>query len=740
MRFNASAASSGNYPPASYGDAQYPAVGPNNNGNSYQQYHQPMYPYHQQQYGGYHPHHPSDDSGDRSMGSDSRPTPTNEGDPHESLQPRHSTPRPDSQMQGQYGAYGPPSGGPPSTAPIGAYPSYGGPHHTYPQHSHVHTPHYPTGQGNPVAGNGGNWMNYPVSTPNNPTPPNGSAPSSNPHQLSSTPNMTNANPMQAHHQRYYQGSQQQHYGNVNGGAGFPAPPPFPYQQRRPYSVPPPVGIPSPTFEPPAPGSNQTEGPVAGIKSAGDVPPAFESKEKSLDGTRRKFSFGSQATTRLSNRGGYSPSQHSYHAESPSDSIPAPPTAPPQSAPAKFRATSVEKRVREEEYEKRDKVPAEPLHESRRQNSMLSKFEQVTSSAVKAESGIVSTNPPSTESKTVLRKEPATNSKTPSFDDASLLLGLRTHSNNNSPETVPATVSRDSHDDSDSRQNVVKNNSMSKVESKDESQLHPSNRDTLAAGNKSSNASKTPISDDKTFLSFVAAPETNNLVPIDYPKRLMLPNDAVKLNSLHCFIRAELLEIFVIEPSSLKNAKHLHAPSSSVGRVGLRCVYCAKARRRFQDEFSKGPSMEDNDANVSNKQTESTDRVEVSDGAHIARDDEAPMAVFYPKSISEIYRLVTSWQRCHLRKCRNVPPDVRSNWNERRETDKSRGKTTYWISSAREIGLIDCTSRAGGIRFRIRDSDSVEATVTDKIVSSSKSSVSEARVAFDSVPEIKREDV
>ena len=34
----------------------------------------------------------------------------------------------------------------------------------------------------------------------------------------------------------------------------------------------------------------------------------------------------------------------------------------------------------------------------------------------------------------------------------------------------------------------------------------------------------------------------------------------------------------------------------------------------------------------------------------------------------------------------------------RENDKSRGKTHYWITSAKEIGLIDCNSRAGGIRF------------------------------------------
>jgi len=75
-----------------------------------------------------------------------------------------------------------------------------------------------------------------------------------------------------------------------------------------------------------------------------------------------------------------------------------------------------------------------------------------------------------------------------------------------------------------------------------------------------------------------------------------------------------------------------------------------------------------------------------------------MAVFYPKSIAEIYRLVTSWQRCHLRKCKNIPPAARTRWENLRATDRSRGKTHYWVTSAKQIGLMDCQSRAGGIRF------------------------------------------
>ena len=151
------------------------------------------------------------------------------------------------------------------------------------------------------------------------------------------------------------------------------------------------------------------------------------------------------------------------------------------------------------------------------------------------------------------------------------------------------------------------------------------------------------------------------VPDRYPTRLALPDDNTQLNALHCFLRTELLEVFVVRKSNRKSP--CHSPSSSVGRVGLRCVHCAMLRRTPQE----------------------------------SRED-APMAVFYPKSIAEIYRLVTSWQRCHLRKCKNVPPAVRNRWQTLRETDRSRGKTHYWVTSAKQIGLMDCQSRSGGIRF------------------------------------------
>jgi hypothetical protein len=181
------------------------------------------------------------------------------------------------------------------------------------------------------------------------------------------------------------------------------------------------------------------------------------------------------------------------------------------------------------------------------------------------------------------------------------------------------------------------------------------------------------------------------VPKNYPTRLCMPCDNSKLNTLHCFLRSELLEIFVVEKS--RNKSPTHSPGSSVGRVGLRCVHCAMVRKERDDR------------------------------------DEAPMAVFYPKSVAEIYRLVTSWQRCHLRKCRNLPPTVRSRWQMLRDNDKSRGKTHYWVTSAKRLGLVDCNSRAGGVRFAA----DFDASKLEGCVMSSDSGISTLTLGDSSEP-------
>jgi hypothetical protein len=663
-------------PHQSFGDPQYA---------NYQYHHQPPYSYQHQPYG-YPPppigHHMSEDSADKGMVGDHRPPSELEyHHGHESNLPPHSTPRPDSRMMGQYGYYGPPSGGPPG----------GTENHPQFNSNNQHTPIYPNASSEQVTYNAGPssasslWMNYPVGTPNAPTPQTVPTPSAN--MQSNNPYHHHANmatsPQSAgntNSQSYYPSQQPYHSNPIGPSVSFPAPPPFPYQERRPNSGPSSTaGVPSSrfdqssstgkAFDPPVPDYGFPDQDHMDKKTTGG---AKQSKEKTLDGTRRRFLFGSHVAGKHSNSPDPSPR------ESDSEKHPIHGSVASNFIPPVGDLRSVET----------------PPKESRHRNSLQAKFDETTidkTNVVRSECS------PTSETK---RKRPATGtigtSKTPSFDDASLLLGLRTHSNTNSPETVPATVSQDSNEDP-----FGKNIQTQKSEDKSENTKGSSE----VSVTKADDVVMEPDVDSLSLPAYLPAPNTNNMVPLNYPKRLALPNDAVKLNSLHCLIRSELLEIFVIEPSSLKNTRHIYAPSSSVGRVGLRCVHCAMARRKFQEtnlekqDASNGPSGMTGDSMYS----------EPTDGSNIAREDEAPMAVFYPKSIAEIYRLITSWQRCHLRKCKNVPPPVRAEWNERRVTDKTRGKTNYWVTSSKEIGMIDCTSRAGGIRFRIRvPKDDVEA--------------------------------
>jgi len=176
--------------------------------------------------------------------------------------------------------------------------------------------------------------------------------------------------------------------------------------------------------------------------------------------------------------------------------------------------------------------------------------------------------------------------------------------------------------------------------------------------------------EPSFSSMISEPPStvdHFVVPPEYPKRLRTADDEEKLNALHCYMRSELLEIVVIESADEKERHHREAkniPSSSdpqmIGRVGLRCVFCGMSA----DGGRAGPSM----------------------------------SIFYPRTVSEIYRLVTSWKRCHLSKCRNLPPAVRQTLNGYKDC-RARGKTVYWIDSAHLIGLVDIPTKIGGIRFQ-----------------------------------------
>jgi hypothetical protein len=196
--------------------------------------------------------------------------------------------------------------------------------------------------------------------------------------------------------------------------------------------------------------------------------------------------------------------------------------------------------------------------------------------------------------------------------------------------------------------------------------------------KSRPASTTSTLDDTDALSLATmstlpnsiAPAPEHSVsfppPTEYPQRLAMPEDKARLNHLHCYMRSELLELVVIqpaEPDSKETDSFSKTPTSSdlqqIGRVGLRCVHCSMSA----DGGRSGPSM----------------------------------SIFYPKSLGEIYRLVTSWKRCHLSKCKNIPKAIRDELR-RLDENKARGKTSYWMESAARLGLLNMPTKIGGICF------------------------------------------
>jgi len=119
--------------------------------------------------------------------------------------------------------------------------------------------------------------------------------------------------------------------------------------------------------------------------------------------------------------------------------------------------------------------------------------------------------------------------------------------------------------------------------------------------------------------------------------LAMPEDVESLNSLHCFVRSKLLEIFV-------------DGFESNHRVGIRCIHCS----------------------------------------HIRHCDRDAGSIQYPHSLADIHRSVCTWQNIHFKNCRYVPSDVLSHYMHLKNDDRIKSDDKYWFESARKMGLVDDT--------------------------------------------------
>ena len=142
-------------------------------------------------------------------------------------------------------------------------------------------------------------------------------------------------------------------------------------------------------------------------------------------------------------------------------------------------------------------------------------------------------------------------------------------------------------------------------------------------------------------------------------------DLNALSAKSCYIRSRLLELFTTLPTEDCKFKGKHDESKAIPlRVGLRCVYCASQPLKSRAERS----------------------------------------VCYPSSISRLYGTVADMQHKHLDFCQLIPPRVRANIHQLKNTvprewlEKNLGPKQYYEASAKGLGMEDIEGDKAGIRL------------------------------------------
>lgn len=150
--------------------------------------------------------------------------------------------------------------------------------------------------------------------------------------------------------------------------------------------------------------------------------------------------------------------------------------------------------------------------------------------------------------------------------------------------------------------------------------------------------------------------------------LAMPGDKDSLSDRQCYVRSHFVETFPADEEDVsarhsKGAQKLHA-----GQIGIRCKHCTG----------------------------------------IVPKNRAERAVCYPSSISRIYQTVADMQRFHFEVCTSIPMEMKSLYRSLKTT-RPRGMgspQSYWISSAKKLGLVDTSQ---GIQFVLQNIDLRDST-------------------------------
>jgi len=162
-------------------------------------------------------------------------------------------------------------------------------------------------------------------------------------------------------------------------------------------------------------------------------------------------------------------------------------------------------------------------------------------------------------------------------------------------------------------------------------------------------------------------EDPSLLVLFKDMRLSHAEDDQHLNSLHCFVRSTLLEVYVLQCKSAKstsdeNENQNTSDEESQNVVGIRCTQCG-----FLPREDRGTGQ--------------------------------TMSSFFPKTVGEIYRGVCTWQRIHFPLCQHMPEDYRTEYKIRKERDLTRGRKYHWIKSALDLGLRNIDLERSGMTYK-----------------------------------------
>ena len=140
---------------------------------------------------------------------------------------------------------------------------------------------------------------------------------------------------------------------------------------------------------------------------------------------------------------------------------------------------------------------------------------------------------------------------------------------------------------------------------------------------------------------------------------MVPDDAMYLTENQQLIRKNM-ELFSATAIDLKGNSYRKSPVV-VGRVGFRCMHCAKAFRN--GAISKMP----------------------------------PASVSFPKNFTALYNLAIQKQQMHINLCRHVPSEMKEGGKSRKRRMTTVPALAYWQISCRRLGIVELQNNSG-LRF------------------------------------------